>query len=261
MSQSYDFKIVLANGVFKSGSTWLRDITLNLIQFDPMPPEYASRDFSHWIDVRKIDDFLSDDRHAGVYISKSHIFEPAVVAYLRTRKDVRILNITRDIRDVVVSHYYHYNREYSAGLNFSEYYWKVGRYKAWEIVGYSKLWSIESANLFETRFEDLKLNFAAEVGRLAKFLGRSISPEEIKLIAEKTSLENLMRQRNEQDKPEEERFFRKGIIGDWESHLSEAEERDLLSIAENGFETRIEKLRYFVAFPLRRAILRAIRRD
>ena len=261
MSLTREYKLVLANGVFKSGSTWLRDIALNLIEFDTLPPEYATRKLSHWINVRMIARLLEDKEKSGVYLSKTHIFEPALVAYLLKRKDVRILNITRDIRDVIVSHFYHFNRERSASLTFSDYYWKIGRYKAWEIVVYDKLWSIESENLFVTRFEDLKLDYASQVDRLARFLGRSVSPEEIESISKKTSLKNLMKQRNEQDKPEEQRFFRKGIVGDWKSHLSEAEERDLQEITDGGFGRTIEKLRYFAAFPLRRAIFKSIRRE
>ena len=255
-----NYKLVLANGAFKSGSTWLREIAKCLLDFEFVPPKYASKKRPRWLLQSKILDLLGDREYCGIYLSKAHIFEPILVSSLLARSDVRILNITRDLRDVLVSHYYHYSRVRSANLAFTDYYWSIGRFKAIEVQSYNNVWSAESDNVFFTAYEDLKANFASEVTRMADFFGREISLDDIEIIAEETSLTRLMKTRNEQGQPESKRFFRKGVVGDWRNHFSNSEEEDLNNITQNGFDRRIDQLRYHLMFPFRRKVLGLIKK-
>jgi len=137
------------------------------------------------------------------------IYAKSLVSFLAARQDVRVLHITRDLRDVIVSHFYHYRIQRNSDLDFSDYYWSIGRFKAHEVTIYNRTWELDSPNLFATQFGLLKSDFDDEVARIGSFIGKTLSPGEIALIAERTSLRALRKARNEEDKPESERFFRK----------------------------------------------------
>jgi hypothetical protein len=255
-----DYKLVLANGAFKSGSTWLRDIVSNMTSFDAIPTKYARKKMPHWVRPSKLSRLLDDKDLHGQFLSKSHIYTKSLVTILVARPDVRILHITRDLRDVIVSHYYHYNIDRKSDLSFSDYYWSIGRFKAHEVTVYNEVWELDSQNLLATKFSLLKSDFECEVKKIGTFLGISLSSEQIALIAERTSLQALRKLRNEDDKPESQRFFRKGIVGDWQNHFSPDEEQDVHRIANAGFDRLADQLKYVAAFPARRTLKRLLDR-
>ncbi len=251
-----DYKVVLANGAFKSGSTWLRDIVKCFRAFDPIPPAYQDRRFEHWISEVKIEALLRDERHLGVYLSKSHLYLPEVVRGLLAYENLRVLNIKRDYRDVVVSAYYHYCRTRKVKMTFDRYYWRIGRYRIVEIMDYHRAWDLgDPTRVLLTSYERLQGDFGAEVRRLAGFLEVDLDGRAIEDIRERTSLENLRRLRGEDGKPEEERFFRKGIVGDWENHFTDDQMRDFERITREGLQGG-GRLLYWLVFPCRRRLQR-----
>ena len=67
--------LVLANGAFKSGSTWLREIVRHMRGFEPIPMAFQHPDYPHWIDARKIDQFLQEcDLQSRITTCPSRIF-------------------------------------------------------------------------------------------------------------------------------------------------------------------------------------------
>lgn len=196
----------------------------------------------------------------GNFLSKSHIYLPSMVKRVLSLECVSVINIERDIRDVTVSAYYHYKRVRKQDeLTFSDYYWRVGRYKGFEVLQYNHSWRIEHPRVFPTSYEALKSSFADEVRMIADFLGFPISREDIMRILEETSMENLQRKRGEEGKPESQRFFRKGVVGDWTSHFAPPEVGDIGRIMEHGLRG-IDRVKCDLAFPLRRRIALAILR-
>ena len=255
MHTECEYKLVLANGAFKSGSTWLREIVKHLRRFDPIPEAYASRRLPHWIREERIERFLNDHSMKCVCLSKSHIYLPEVIRKLRKHRNIRVLNIKRDIRDVVVSAYYHYKRTSEREIGFSEYYWRIGRFKAHEVMEYNQNWSADDGAILFTEYESLKKDFHAEVAKIALFLGIEASDERIGRIQEKTSIENLRKSRGEEALEEGSRFFRKGVIGDWKNHFSEDELKDVANIEESGL-AGVSYIKYWCGFPMRRRALR-----
>lgn len=254
-----NYKLVLANGAFKSGSTWLRDIVKLMRNFSEIPPEYANRRLRHWIRETKIEAFLKDRTVEGVYVSKSHIYLPEIVRKLAQYKNLRVLDIKREIKDVVVSAYYHYKRESEKNISFSEYYWKIGRFKAFEVKQYHASWEGDYPFVLFAEYEKLKEDFEGEVARIANFLGVSLDRSRIAEIKEQTSLENLRKQRGEEDAPEEARFFRKGVTGDWMNHFEKKEFADIEKIDSSGL-WGLDYAYYYLAFPTRRRIDRLRKR-
>ncbi|MFP4106435.1 MAG: sulfotransferase domain-containing protein [Phycisphaerae bacterium] len=246
--------LVMANGAFKSGSTWLRNIILEMMEFQPIPESYRHPDYLLWISSYRLADFLREvDFQNHNFISKGHLHSHKYVDLLLSHPDVRVFDITRDVRDVIVSHYYHMVREGKVKSEFGPYYWKLGRYKAYQIVEYHKLWSVDHPQMFVSSFESLKTDFHNEVRRIGSFLGCDLSEEDIDRIKDKTSLQRLREKRGEEGVPEEKRFYRKGIIGDWQNHFDDDMARDIERIQESGL-SGLSRLKYQAFFKIRPAV-------
>jgi hypothetical protein len=244
--------LVVANGAFKSGSTWLRDIVHQMARFEPIPEPYQRRDLPHWIDPDHLPGFLDEvDYRSHHYLTKAHLSKPKYRRLLLRYPDVRILNITRDLRDTVVSHYYHLMRERSLSLGFPTYYWTVGRLKAYELVRYHDVWNQLSPQLYVSSFERLKGDFVGETRLITQFLGFDLTEDRIRDIQRDTSIERMRAKHEEEGDLERAAFFRKGEIGDWKNHLNERMLRDLDRISRRGLDPG-SRVAFLLLFTLRR---------
>jgi hypothetical protein len=61
--------------------------------------------------------------------------------------DVNVLNIKRDMRDVVVSAYYHECCNSGYEGSFQDFYWQRGRTVAQRVADYHEVWSVESSRV------------------------------------------------------------------------------------------------------------------
>jgi hypothetical protein len=243
--------LVLANGAFKSGSTWLREIVRHMRTFEPIPKPFQHPDYEHWIDSRKIAQFLQEpDHYSHHYLSKSHIYDRDLVSFILSCDAVRVLTISRDMRDVLVSHYFHLRRMSKVSSEFSGYYWRLGRLKACQIWEYHDAWNATAPNLYATSFERLKTSFGDEVQKIGEFIGVALSPEDVERIREETSLRRLQQLRGETATPEAQRFFRKGAIGDWQGHFDQRMLDDLENLRTNGLGIG-DALKYKLVFDYR----------
>ena len=242
---------ILANGAFKSGSTWLRNVLRLMTDFEDIPERYRDPRFADWVDIYKMEKFLDDVDHASAnYISKSHIHNPRLRDAILFHEHVRVFDISRDVRDVLVSYYYHLLRMRKVREGFERFYWLLGRYKAYQIQQYHAVWGIGAPNIYVTSFEKLKNDFDRETAAIADYLGLPLSEDRIRCIKEATSLARQQKERGEEDKPEHERFFRKGIIGDWKNHFTPELLADLERIQAEGFGP-LDRIRYSVMFTSR----------
>jgi Sulfotransferase domain len=246
--------LVLANGAFKSGSTWLREIVRHMRAFDPIPQPFQHPDYAHWIDPRKIAQFLQQcDCYSHHYLSKCHIYDRGLASVILSYPAARVLNISRDTRDALVSHYFHLRRmdklsgEFSS---FSDYYWKLGRLKACQIWDYHRAWETAAPNLYTTSFERLKTSLDDEVRKIGEFIGVTLSPEDLERLREETSLRRLQELTGEATKPEAQRFFRKGVIGEWQEYFDQRMLDDLENLRTHGLGIG-DTLKYKLVFDYR----------
>ena len=251
---------VLANGAFKSGSTWLFAILKATEVFENLPAEYSMdvKDQRQWLKPGLIKNFLD----SGVYqqtnmIAKGHHFENGVRELLLSYDGVYVLNIKRDLKDSLVAHYFHLIRQgkLSESLasperrreGFSEYYWRLGRFKAQQIMTYHQVWDVPSPNVYVSSFERLKTDFTNEVGEIGRFVGLNFSPEQIAELKRKTSIETLRKAKGHDKLPEHKRFFRKGMIGEWREYFDDDILVDINRIEEQGLNT-LDRLKYKAVF-------------
>ena len=255
---------VLANGAYKSGSTWLLSILSELKDFDEIPEPYRKQVHKQvWVDPVKLRAFLESGCYLERdFVSKGHYSGKKVRDMLLSKEGVIVLDITRDLPDTIVSHYYHFARMYSVDWSFDRYYWRVGRYKAFEIRRYHQTWNVPSPKVYVSSFERLKSDFGGEVRRIARAIGQELGDDDVERIREATTLSSMRKRRRSSGATQ---FFRKGEVGDWEAHFDERSLADIRSIEEHGLSL-VDRGVYAVLFDLRNSArsrigsLRALRR-
>jgi hypothetical protein len=218
--------LVLANGAFKSGSTWLRDVVQEMLPHEPVPPAYRLSRYEHWVDPKKL-------------------------------KAVKTLMIKRDTRDVIVSSYYHTARLGKYNGSFNKYYWNFGRLKAYQILEYQKTWNVPSDLIYFTQFEDMKTDFTAEITKIGAFLGVTLTESDAQRIEEETSIARMRERRGESDLPEEKRFIRRGQSGGWTRYFDQKMLDDLERIQTRGLGP-IDMAAYRLMFDVRLGVKRLV---
>ncbi len=233
--------LIVVNGAYKSGSTWLYNITAELMTGFGAPPKPLLH--PDWkepsIRPERLTDALNALQPQDRWLVKNHFPSRAERAALLAHPEVRVLDIRRDLRDVVVSSYYYDRRRLGFTGSFDAYYWAIGRGFARKVCLYHAVWETPpSAQCFCASYEGLLTDFAGEVGRLAAFLGVSVTPERVEAIRQATSLHALRERYGEKDKAkDDDNFFRKGTTGDYANHMNR---RMLLDLARIEWEVRLK---------------------
>jgi hypothetical protein len=222
--------LIISNGAFKSGSTWLFNLLINILKPLTVPKDYQNPEWINpSIDPAKIHKFLTTENFANHdYISKNHFCKISERELLLSYENVYIFDIVRDLKDVVVSSYFHKcNKENYRGA-FHDFYWCYGRDIADNVKKYHHVWGMNSNKIFITSFEKLKGDFTDEIKNIGKFLGKSLTKEEIVQLEEQTDFKKL------QAKYNDPLFFRKGKIGDHINYFDSRMLKDIHNIEMNG---------------------------
>ncbi|MDD5198749.1 MAG: sulfotransferase domain-containing protein [Terrimicrobiaceae bacterium] len=213
--------LIVSNGAFKSGSTWLTLVVRQIGTFIEVPAEFKNEAWkNNTIEPSRMGDFL---RTAGIatndYLIKSHYKpEDEVRPLLLATPGVKVLNVYRDPKDVVVSAYFHFRRLGQFDGTIEEFFERRGESLVRQLTRYHLYWDnrgVEDA-IFFTTYQKLHTCFEDEVLRLGRFLGRELTVRDIQTARSNTQFSKL----SGPAVPEEKRFFRKGVMGDWQRHLS-----------------------------------------
>jgi len=231
--------LVICNGAYKSGSTWLFRIVQEMTGYALPPERFARPGWSGTgVSPHLLKAFLDEVDYASHdYVFKAHIFyKHHLVA---KRPHVTLLNITRDIRDVVVSAF-HYERMKGryAGDDFAGYYSTRGRDVIRMVARYNRLWTA-TPNTFTINYERLHDSFGDELAKLARFLGVTLKEGEVDRIHAATAIDQMRERYNEVSPDGQMQFYRKGEVGDWHNHFDDARSADALRLeqAEASFPT------------------------
>lgn len=229
--------LVVCNGPFKSGSTWLYEIARALVDHEPLPAEYAE---PSWLPVesirpRRLGAVLARrDLGDRVWVVKQHLSRPRRVRQLSGVPEVLVLDIRRDLRDVVVSSYYHQRARGRAGDDFARFYWSQGRYFANGVANHHRRWRGHTA--VTIGYEALVDDFGAEASKIAACLGSEAGEVELEAIRKRVGLSELKERYAETGVAlmESAKFFRRGVPGDWKTHLDDAMLEDVAAIEARG---------------------------
>lgn len=220
-----DGRDVLLASYPKSGNTWLKFMAAELVTG-------GDRDvFSFDNDVVP---FVGFQKHArrllpgGGRLIKTH--EPYRPCYQRA------IYIVRDVRDVVVSYYFHQQRVRGSTQEFGEFVrafceGRVDGYGTWAAHVGSWLDSplAGRGGLLVLRYEDIRLQAAGQLGKICEFLKLPVDAERIATAIEQNSLQ-AMREKEQQSAFMQQRardpgtpFVREGKSGGWRERLAPAD--------------------------------------
>jgi hypothetical protein len=225
--------LIISNGAPKSGSTWLLNILREITQFPPPPKIYLNDNINPSFEKEKLSIALSElDYSSNNYLVKNHFGLPEQRDLLLETSDIKVLDITRDIKDVVVSYYFHALKHEGFSGDFKRFYWMKGRYLANDVRGYHLVWQVDAGErVFVASYERLLEDFEEEVTRIGNFIGFDLDSAKIQDIKRKTSLLSLRDKYQDED---EIKFFRKGIAGDWKNYMDGNMLRDIGRIEAVG---------------------------
>ena len=261
--------LIICNGAFKSGSSWLHAILVELtivkrLNLEKVPIKYTNDVNSPTTIVESqlsnfiiVEDFLSNN-----YLTKSHFFKKQTLKKTYP-ENVNFLFIERDMRDAIVSHYFHIQNKYRNKISFSMYYFFVGRYKAYEISLFNKRCKqyMGEKNFFH--FSDLISDFETTVIDIAKVIGiNNMSEEEVAQVKEQTTLDNLREELKKgninyypTNKKDNWKLFRQGKVGDWRKYFKAKHVKDISKIERGNFSI-LDRYIYYIIFTFRRKIFR-----
>ncbi|XP_014227591.1 sulfotransferase 1C4-like [Trichogramma pretiosum] len=172
---------------------------------------------------------------------KCHLPFNLLPRQIRTgEKKPKIVYVSRNPKDVCISFYHHSKLLEGYCGNFEEFcelflgdhvfyapYWN-------HVNGYWDRSNME--NLLLLRFEDMKMDLSSVIRRTAKFLGKNLSSDEVKLLADhlsfakmknntsvnkKTTIEYINNMKVFGEQKSEGEFIRNGGVGQWKEAMSE----------------------------------------
>jgi len=225
--------LVIDNGAFKSGSSWLYQIICRIKRFEAPPAKYLNPNWVHpSISPDKLKEILENlDYSKQDFLVKNHFNNKKDRDLILSYPDIKVVCIVRDIRDVVVSAYYHLLRKEKLTseelISFKAYYWKRGRLIALNVLKYNNYWSINSENIYIAKYENLLENPSNEIKIISRFLlDRELSETKTQSIITETNFVSMKQKRSDG-------FLRKGISGDHKNYFDSKMLEDIEKIENN----------------------------
>ncbi|XP_077998706.1 sulfotransferase 1E1-like [Glandiceps talaboti] len=255
---------VIVNGFMKSGTTWLSHVVMNMYDDWGVCKLDGVCDASclEWTVVRPDIESIRPawrkalaeqiDAMPSPRLFRSHF--PYEVMRPQTgfkERKVKVIYIARNPKDLCVSWYY-FGQEFVKGTwaaanwdetvpQFVEGKVYAGPYHK-HLIAWRKLG--EDDNVLHVTYEEMKADIAAAIRKIAEFLGRPLKEEKIQQVVETTSFDSMKSAGTKVAQSQEvKNFMRKGIIGDWKSYFTVAQneyfDREVNdTLKENGIEFR-----------------------
>ncbi|XP_070554884.1 sulfotransferase 1E1-like [Ptychodera flava] len=239
---------VIVVGFPKSGNSWLVEV-LKAMYNDWGLEKYGEAESAVFLDERFLFNcYVSEQRKEMLEtvkcediqsprLMRTHIPATLFPCHLLKDKEVKVIHISRNPKDVLVSAYY-FSKSWAHGaLSTGDWEQTVNdfiedrqAFTPWvRHVGDWSLKGIED-NVFQVTYEEMKQDLPGVVTKMADFLQRPLTEEDIDRVVRTTTVEVM---RNSLSKlfvtddaivPEGENpFVRKGIVGDWKNHFTVAQ--------------------------------------
>ncbi|KAI9563465.1 hypothetical protein GHT06_010928 [Daphnia sinensis] len=161
--------------------------------------------------------------HLPMYLLPPDLLETSKVVY-----------VARNPKDVIVSYYFHHKLIKSHG--YTGTLEELAEYFMNDEVLYSPFfphvldaWSKRNhPNMHFMFYEDMKRDLRGEIEKVAKFLGKSLTDEQLDKLREHLRFDNFQKNESVNNKAakkfgamnEDGRFIRNGKTGDWKNHFS-----------------------------------------
>lgn len=219
---------VIANGTPKAGSTWLVQLLEATGRFERVPSALQAEG---WRNSSVADgEIASATRELSTastrYLSKQHWADKH--EELLEVPGVKVLNIVRDIRDLVISRYHHNVRAVGEKLPLEGFVFKKGRKYVRDYCAYHRHWiaaaDVGSTSYYVSSYEFLSHDLVTAASELYDFVGVPLTAEESVKSAQSTV---FSKKRNTGPG----NFFRKGKALAFGDEIGEDENAFLLKCA------------------------------
>ena len=208
---------IVVSTSYKSGTTWMQTILINLVFQSQEVPEYS--DVSPWVGMRirpleKVIETLEGQKHRRVI--KSHLALDGLPYY----PEVQYIVVARDARDVFMSlwnHYRNYTEDFMAQLNRGQvgdalpacpddihqfwrqwiargwFEWESDGYPFWGNLHHTRTWWSyrHLPNILFTHYNDLQKDPPGEIRHIATFLKIPVSNASLAAIVDASSFSNM----------------------------------------------------------------------
>ena len=230
----------------KSGTTWLMEIVWRVVHGETGPESGGDAPLEFRFPMLDVDsvkgltDMTNLHEMADPRLIKSHLPHHLLPESVLT-SGAKILYVSRDPRDVCVSRY-HFCRmieamqyrgtfaQFRASFARGELF--CGPYRK-HVQGYQE----HSDTVFCVTYEELHQDRAGVVRKVAAFLNRPITEDQVKAIVRYTSFK-VMREnpatnfhqwhKTGMASEDESTFMRKGVSGDWRNYFTEEESEEFM---------------------------------
>ncbi|KAK2511447.1 amine sulfotransferase [Columba guinea] len=234
----------------KSGTVWTQNIlalimseghrngTENMEMMDRIP----------WLEYNiKSADFAS--------LPSPRIFATHLPYYLVPRdmrnKKGRIIYVTRNPKDVMVS-YYHFSKFMNTLEKIPDFNLFMERFLSGKVLASSWIDHVagwyshaEDFNILFLTYEEMKKDLRSAVLKICSFLGKKLSEEEVDSVVRQATFENMRKdpRANYENLPEElaeknkGKFLRKGTVGDWKNIMTVAQSERFDKVLEERMKT------------------------
>jgi len=224
--------LVVCNGTMKSGSTWLLHIVSAEGSLSRVDERYQHRGWRNpSIGNEAFSSFFGEAEYKKKdYFCKQHWYGSQKYKDLLVDDSVKVLNIKRDLRDVLVSWYFHDKRlGRTQTVNAKDWFFNGDGAKMMQrVVDYQSFWHGNTEQQpFLCSYEGLHADFDGEVKKIFEFIERPVSEKQLATIKELTSFTS-------KEKVGDGSFFRKGEVGDWANHLDSEVVDALNQMAKNS---------------------------
>ncbi|WP_297423365.1 sulfotransferase domain-containing protein [Clostridium sp.] len=230
----------------KSGNTWMRFLLSNIIIDDEI----------NFVNVEEIIIDLSKLTSSNIKRSQKYNIIKTHSPYYIKFSSNKIIYIVRDVRDVVISTYYHYKKGSGIEIEFEDFFEMFLDGSAWPTYG---TWgenvgswigakSGDKENFLLIRYEDLLDDTFSSLKNICNFLNLNVSDNKIAKSVRKCDFKEL--QNNEikyeniapqtKDCRKDIKFFRNGTSGQWKDVLTE----DQLNQLYKKFGTQMKLFGY-----------------
>lgn len=226
--------IIVNSGGYKTGSTWLSNIisatTPKVSRLEIPSVDRADLDPSI-VCPQKHREILASvlayrEVSSSKLLLKIHCYGrgKSALKALAPHDDLYFVSIERNLRDILVSRYYHELNGGKEFLDFSDFMERSGRGLVFESISIRSFWrrmrNYYPARVHIVSYEQLHADYLTEVSALMAFLNVEDWSEEDALKVRSLSANKKRFQREWMA----DNFYRKGIVGDSKNHFRTQDE-------------------------------------
>ncbi|XP_052468243.1 sulfotransferase 2B1-like [Carassius gibelio] len=223
----------------KSGTTWLQEVVPLILSEGDLTPVLTVPNWDRvpWLEEHRAI-LLNLEQRASPRVFATH-FHHHMMNQSYFKMKPRVLYVLRNPKDVFTSSYHYYGMaSYLVNPGTQDEFMEKfldGNVMFGSWFDHAKAWinAEEQESILYIFYEEMILDLKGSVEKIAKFLGKSLSPEMMENITKHCVFKNMKQNKmsNLSLVPEEymdqkkSEFLRKGIAGDWKNLFTEDQEQ------------------------------------